>query len=287
MRKLVVFIGVASAALCLFGFFGALHPALDTLALGRPFFAGMAMFGALAVIGKPRKALLLGIGVAGIVSVLTPMRAGSVDGDFLVYVKNMHHKHADIDALVKDIRKQSVNAVLLQEVPTSGSRISWMLRSEFPHQHTCPHGIGHGLVVLSKAEFVSPPRCTKKRVLAAAQISLGDTPVWLVSTHIPWPWPNDARTAEAQARTLLAGMTGPIIMAGDFNMVPWSARVTGLARAANAKRAGPSHATFFRLPVPLAIDHVLAPKGGHVTERPMFGSDHAGLVARVHLGAEP
>jgi len=75
-----------------------------------------------------------------------------------------------------------------------------------------------------------------------------------------------------------------MLIAGDFNMVPWGSSVRSIAKAAESERIGGYVTTFpaFGGLAPLAIDHVLIPKGGQgqIETRPLLGSDHLGLVAR-------
>ena len=95
---------------------------------------------------------------------------------------------------------------------------------------------------------------------------------------------------------VMAGLEGPVILSGDFNMMPWGHSVRRLTRAADVRRAGPLQPTYWlaphgwpagqALPIPLALDQVWAPGGGRAETRPLWGSDHAGVLARVHLDAD-
>ena len=86
----------------------------------------------------------------------------------------------------------------------------------------------------------------------------------------------------------------PTIVAGDFNMTPWSYRLQRLLASAGLRR----HATFlrswptdrypqFRLPAPaFLIDHVLSTpdiKSVSIRMGPNLGSDHLPVIARVRL----
>ena len=86
-------------------------------------------------------------------------------------------------------------------------------------------------------------------------------------------------------RELLSGLNAPIVLAGDFNTLPWTHRMTGAMRLTGTQRAGPTPLTLWhrRMRIPLPLDYVLSPGGGRVEARPLFGSDHMGLVADVLL----
>ena len=74
-------------------------------------------------------------------------------------------------------------------------------------------------------------------------------------------------------------------MAGDFNSVPWTRRVSRLKSLSRTRLAGPTFVTLRhkRLPLSIPIDFVFAPGGGQVELRPLLGSDHHGLLAKVKL----
>ena len=116
-------------------------------------------------------------------------------------------------------------------------------------------------------------------------MSIDDQSVWLASVHIPWHWPINSRVNELEAEQMLKALDGPIVMAGDFNSVPWTRRVSRLKTLSRTRMAGPAFLTLRhgRLPLPLPIDFVFSPGGGEVELRPLFGSDHHGLLATVKL----
>ena len=91
---------------------------------------------------------------------------------------------------------------------------------------------------------------------------------------------------------LRAAHKGPLIIAGDLNMTPWSYRLQRFLARADMRR----HATFlrswptdgqFRLPFPaFLIDHVLTTpdiKTVSIRIGPKLGSDHLPVVAVLRL----
>jgi endonuclease/exonuclease/phosphatase (EEP) superfamily protein YafD len=121
--------------------------------------------------------------------------------------------------------------------------------------------------------------------LAAMQVlvtdSQGQSPVWIVSVHLHWPWPHTQQDHVAVLLPVLAGLEGSVVMGGDFNMVRWAHSVRQMAVAARATPAGPSSGTYlgFAPLMRLPIDHVFSPGGGRLELRPPLGSDHLGLLA--------
>ncbi len=86
----------------------------------------------------------------------------------------------------------------------------------------------------------------------------------------------------------LASVARPVLVGGDFNMVPWSHTLARFAQATGTERAG---SILYTLPlaggwVALPIDHVLVPRGmGRSGTRrlPLLGSDHHGVLAGFAL----
>jgi endonuclease/exonuclease/phosphatase (EEP) superfamily protein YafD len=115
--------------------------------------------------------------------------------------------------------------------------------------------------------------------------SQGQVPVWIVSVHLHWPWPYGQQDHVAELLPVLAGLEGPAVVAGDFNMVRWAHSVRQIAAAARVVPAGPSNGTFlgFAPLLHLPIDHAFSPAGGRLDLRPALGSDHLGLLARLGL----
>ena len=104
----------------------------------------------------------------------------------------------------------------------------------------------------------------------------------VLSLHLHWPFPYGQRAQVAALSPELAAVPGAVLVGGDFNMVPWGWPLEAIGLATRTVRAGPAW-TSFRVKdwLPLSIDHVLAPGSGLVERRPLLGSDHHGLLARL------
>ena len=115
----------------------------------------------------------------------------------------------------------------------------------------------------------------------------------VVGVHLALPFRAEQQTNHiARLTALRGGVAGPLIIAGDFNMTPWSYRLqqllasTGLRRHATFLRSWPTDGQY-RLPWPtFLIDHVLTtPEIKSVSIRigPALGSDHLPVVAALRL----
>jgi endonuclease/exonuclease/phosphatase (EEP) superfamily protein YafD len=231
------------------GYMGWLHPLGDALAVGRgP--ASVAVF------------LLSLLGI----------RMG------------MFYENNDLAGLEADIRDAAPLALTLQEVSGPNLALLTNLEDLFPHQFHCPQGRRGGTAVASQLPAV-PGATVCVPGLSAMQVIFRDEPVWIVSVHLSWPWPYGQAAHVADLRPVLAGLEGPVLMGGDFNMVRWALSVRRLAAEARGQVAGPSKGSYtglWFLPS-LPIDHVIAPGGGRVVQRPGLGSDHLGLLANLAL----
>jgi endonuclease/exonuclease/phosphatase (EEP) superfamily protein YafD len=267
------------------GFLGWLHPAGDLIAVGR----GHAVV-AVLVLGIAASAF--GMRMAAFWAILFALVAGTpvvlaavfpgAPGTFSLYQKNLRFDNASLSALAEDIRAADPLAITLQEVSEPNEALLADLADRWPHQLVCPFaGVGSTAVLSRLAPVAGASVCAPG--LAALQVREEDRAIWVVSIHLHWPWPYRQASHARDLRVVLAGLNGPVLIGGDFNMVRWGHSVRSLAQAARVIPASPSPATFLRFGplLELPIDHALAPKGGRVQLRPALGSDHLGLLAQL------
>jgi endonuclease/exonuclease/phosphatase (EEP) superfamily protein YafD len=284
-----VWVGLVRTALVLSiaalagGYLGALHPAGDSLAVGRAPAAG-----AVAVLAL--LAVRAGLGLAGFGALMLALVAGvqvgmsyvltGPPGQVVLYQKNLRFDNAELVALEADIRDAAPEVLTLQEVSDPNLALLKGLQDLLPHQLVCPFGRVGGTGIATRLTPVAGATLCAPG-LAAMQVLREDRPIWLVSVHLHWPWPYRQADQLADLLPVLAGLDGPVLMAGDFNMVRWGASVTAMARVAGVVPAGPSRGTYlgFEPWQSLPIDHVFAPQGGRIALRGAFGSDHLGLLA--------
>jgi endonuclease/exonuclease/phosphatase (EEP) superfamily protein YafD len=267
------------------GFLGWLHPAGDLIAVGRGYaVAAVLVLGIAASLFGMRMAAFWSILfalVAGLPVVLATVFPGA-PGTFTLYQKNLRFDNASLPALAEDIRAADPLVITLQEVSEPNRALLAGLADRWPHQFVCSAtGVG-GTAVASRLPVVEGATLCA-RGLAATQVIHDGQPVWVVSVHLSWPWPYGQAAHARELRGVLAGLEGPVLIGGDFNMVRWGHSVQALARVAGVIPAGPSSGTYlgFRVLPMLAIDHAFAPNGGRIEPRPALGSDHLGLLARL------
>lgn len=283
MRQFLVLVALLFALLIGVSFAGNIHRSFDALAMVRPALCIGCLLGVFAARQSLLRFMFFAITLAAFASVLMffiPQKAG---GDVRVYSKNLWFANKQLPALVADIKQANVDAVMLQEVSDQNRHVLDLLRKDFPHQHLCRFSNWSGIAVASKKPFIAAPKCSTSRALAAVPINFENDRLWLVSAHIPWPWPWDSNMNEIAAEALLRSLKGKIVIAGDFNIFPWTSRVTRLSAITKTQAAGPTRFTLLYRHVPLPIDLALSPRGGSTEKRPLLGSDHAGLIADLAL----
>lgn len=266
------------------GYLGWLHPIGDSFSVGRAYAAGAVAFLALlsirsglmmAAFGSLLLALIVGIQVA--LSFYWPGPPGSI----VLYQKNMLYRNDDLAGLEADIRKVAPVALTLQEVSAPNTSMLVALADILPHQLHCTGRRGGTAIATSLPPVPGTELCVPG--MAAMQVTWRERQIWLVSVHLSWPWPYGQAEHGVELRRELATLDGPVLMAGDFNMVRWAHSVTSLAQSARAMPAGPSRGTFlgFGRVLALPIDHAFAPNGGRIRLRGALGSDHLGIVAEL------
>ncbi len=285
IRSVLVALSFVAGLLVIVGFLGHLHRSFDTIAMGQPIFGVISIVGIFAARSFWLKlffALAFAAAFFTTARLFLPQQPGS---DLRVYSKNLWHANSEIPALVADIESTDADVVMLQEVSDGNREVLSLLEKSFPHQHFCRFSNWSGIALASRHPIKGQPICSNWRAVAAAPVQIEDSIVWVVSAHIPWPWPHDSTESEAEATRVLANLDGAIVIGGDFNIMPWSGRVGRIASLTKTQLAVPVRPTFNFRQLPLPIDFVLAPRGGSLEVRPLFGSDHAGVLANVRLWA--
>lgn len=274
------------------GFLGDYHPAGDSFAVFRPQIAiGAILCSVLLWIASARKWALLGLVSA--VAALAPVywvggfAADPLGGTYSLYQKNMRFRVDDPGLLADDILIRRPDFVTLQEVSGANMAVFDPLDDVYQWRQSCPFATVGGVAVASRWPIVpGTGMCAESDGLAAMQVTTPKGPVWVVSIHLHWPWPNSQPAHIARLLPVLSELEGPIVIGGDFNMVPWSHSLERIADVSKTKRIGPPHVTLTKMKgwMRVPIDHVLVSGGvGNVQRLSQLGSDHFGLLGRFTL----
>lgn len=284
-----VFWSVTALGLCtlLFSFAGALHPLGDSLAVFRTQIACLGLIWiALGVWtgAAPASAAVIAIPVAAaMIPALVSYVRPEVPGPTTLYQKNMSFRLADTAPLEEDIRSAAPDVLTLQEVTPANTALLMALEDSLPSQLICPFEAVGAVAVASRWPIVPGSASVCVEGLAAMQVQTERGPLWVAAIHLHWPWPYRQAEERDAIAAALRTLEGPVVLAGDFNMVPWSRTMQVLTDATGTRRAGRTRTT---LPMlgrlwSLPIDHAIVPDGPASTEtRPLLGSDHMGLLVR-------
>jgi endonuclease/exonuclease/phosphatase (EEP) superfamily protein YafD len=269
---------------------GALHGIGDSLAVFRQFWAiALGVCSLLLLRGYLRTAFF---GAISVTLVLAPATVGylrsetQVGNAFSLYQKNLLFSNPTFDDVAADISQLSPDFVTLEEVSDFNRDVYDNLAETYTSHLYCPFTLG-SLAALSKWPVVEDTMtCGGSKGFAAMQLETSAGLVWLIAVHLHWPYPFGQPLQVAQVLEEISKLDGKIVIAGDFNMVPWSYTLRAFQRVSGSERAGPIVQTLHLddIPVKLPIDHILVPGGvGELTLRPRFGSDHVGLLLRFDL----
>ncbi|QQA44288.1 endonuclease/exonuclease/phosphatase family protein [Pelagovum pacificum] len=274
-------------------YLGRWHGAGDSVAVFRFELSLLLLVGSAVLAGLgPRGGAVTGLVlalVAGGPIALGMARTGvAPDGPAVtLYQKNLLYLGLEQQAIIGDILAAAPDVVTLEEVSPANRPVVEALRGEYPSVTLCPFsGAGAGdVAVLSRYPMVDGSSVCAPG-LAAMTVRRDDgTELTVAGLHLFWPWPYEQRAQVAEILGTLRDLDAPVLLAGDFNMVPWSWSLRSIGRASGSHRVGPVEKTIDRGSrlLRLRIDHVLAPDGwtGTVERRPRFGSDHYGLLATV------
>ena len=300
---------VIGAILTLIGLLARWFPALDIVNNGLPFL----LVGALIV------AILAALARSGLLTVLALLLAiidcthftlaleggaqEAAEGAprFLrVVTFNVWHHNDRIDDIAKFLSDTDADLVVMQEMtPDNWSKLREVLGSRYPYS------LGdYGLVILSKYKIDENGRVDRggmppwaSLILRWAKIEVNGTQVTFAGAHLARPFYPKLQYADVVTLAdFVRHQTGPLIVAGDLNVTPWTDKLTGFTQATGLKRYNtfhftwPLHARGLTLLPFVAIDHVFASPGfAKIATQagPWLGSDHRPVIADIALAPTP
>ncbi len=293
----ILLVGAASVliGLVVLGFTGSVFAPGDAVTIVRPQLGLLLMiFAAVLWLTKARRTALIAL-------IAATMALGSVASGFFMsgtdcpgeclklYQKNLLSTAWPRYPLAADIIASGAEIVTLQEVSDHNREHMENLFAHFPFAVICKFRPEQDVAVLTSLTAVDGSAfCLEDAGMAGIQVLAPDGRlIWLVSVHLEWPFPFDQFRQSRLVAKRITELEGPVLIAGDFNMVPWGASVRRIGNAAGNRHLGGFRNTFdwgsWVLPLPL--DTVLVPQGaiGMFELRPYMGSDHLGVLARISL----
>lgn len=238
--------------------------------------------------------------VFGLISIFPhsfPIQAHA-EGNAYIQLKlmqlNLLFMNRRLDSVARLARDRDVDVITLQEVNKRTGRLLSLLKKDYPYQVRCSFQSVGGIAVLSRLPLAqgSSRGCLAKNGTAWLRIKLGKQAVTIASIHLHWPYPFSQYEQVSNLEKQLPNIMQPMILAGDFNAVPWSHSVNRLAKASQTRVTEGLRFSFYLnmmgtiLPIGLPLDHVLVPKDFVVKSialGPKVGSDHSSVFANIAI----
>ena len=227
-----------------------------------------------------------------------PLETAAIGTPLKVVTLNTLYWADNTDKIVRFIRKETPDIILLQELPIEKLTILNLLRNDYPWQKHCAELADCGLAILSRtpwreASIVFRPEKNERYVWARFGPDFANMTV--AGVHLNWPYFSNQRSDLETLYRDLPKSSGPVLIAGDFNATPWSWTLQSFTAANNLWPAGPFRPTWpvrkfsqdavCGLCIPqIQIDHVLVSGQFRILNSrtgPYVGSDHLPLIVDI------
>lgn len=204
---------------------------------------------------------------------------------------NMWVGDRPLDDVAAFLNAEDADVVVLQEFNAAhAKRLLPRLKELYPHQLSCADDRSCLMALLSKtpwtdADFIKHSRSNP--ALVWARFGEGQAAYRIATLHNAWPF---QASAQANHTDWLIewrkSISEPLLMAGDFNLTPFSWKLskfawkTGLKRYATYQRTWPGH----RYAPAFLIDNIFSTDAFRPIEvrtGPALQSDHLPLIARI------
>lgn len=181
------------------------------------------------------------------------------------------------------------DVVVLSELGPEKQALPAALKAVYPYQSSCAHRYDCSIALLSRVPFEAAGTVPYTKEMPAFVWARFAGALHVIGTHIYRPSRSPglhARQTEAVAR-FIQRIDGPVVLAGDLNMSPWSYGYKTLKTQAGLKAARwltPSWPAWPVVMPQVALDHILISQDLTFVASgtgPAVGSDHLPVFARI------
>ncbi len=301
LRALVICLALATLG----GFFRDWAWWLDVLSDFRAQYAIAAAMLLIAALARRRvkETLLALVLVAVNGAMLTPflLQSAGPPGAIKIISFNLNQHNLDSAPTLDFLRRENADVVIVTEATETWLKAFEQLSDLYPHRFYAPPHWGpgdkpHMVGLLSKLAWVETgvmrSDMTSRAFGVWARFPAASPSLTVSGVHLMNPLYHPAEHQKAEAEKLastLRRFQGPVVVAGDFNMTPFSIRYGNLLRDTGLRRAGgglnPTWPSLLA-PLGLALDHVLVGRGvknATLRSGPRLGSDHLPIVGTFSL----
>ena len=244
------------------------------------------------------------VNAAWIVPYFVPQLTKPVSKTVKVMSANVLTSNTEYSTFIQTVGEHNPDIVVVLEVNEKWKQeIAGQLSDDYPHQNIIAKDHNFGIGVLSKLPFeniasiISP--ATELISLDVRFVGPTGRPLRLIATH-PFP-PLSQYCFETRSQQLieLATLLDPAednIVAGDFNLTPWSPVFSEVLTAGDLKDASVGFgiaATWHAFPTfigGIQIDHILISRSltsiNHTVSQ-AYGSDHRAVIVEIQLPIAP
>jgi endonuclease/exonuclease/phosphatase (EEP) superfamily protein YafD len=270
-RALFLLLAFLSGTALLLGYFGSVHPSLDSFAHFRLHLAVLTVLAGLLLMLVRRKAVGFLFVFAAAIPLFVHMEYfdGRSPAEIVALVRenlprdiaeksdrlvsevgtapryklmhaNLHFDLPDPKEFLRLVGEAKPDVLTLNEVSAVWLPVVETLKATYPQQLTCSASDQIGSVaILSKRPFAGDALngCTNDGVLALQKVDFGGRVVMIGAAHLLWPWPDPQaqQITEMRDRLRAAGdAASPILFAGDLNAAPWSHAAKRISAFLNA-----------------------------------------------------
>lgn len=213
-------------------------------------------------------------------------------GQLRLMSANVLTSNRDYERFLAAVRAADPDVLLVMEIDDRWLQELEVLRDDYPHGTSAPRSDNFGIGLLSKM----PVEAQEVIYVGGAgvpsiqaRLKVGEGKVDLVGTHPLPPTGKNATLRNQQLAAIaerVAGLDGPVIVAGDLNVTPWSPFFRRLLSRSGLRDSRPGFGVQATWPsrfgaAGIPIDHVLIADGIYVKDRqvgPAFGSDHRPVI---------
>ena len=203
---------------------------------------------------------------------------------------NLWGGNEHVEAINGFLLDANADVVVLQEVQDIHEELLALLKKAYPYR------VGDGsLVILSKYRIIASGRVDRASdplmIIRWAKLDVNANEVKFAGAHLARPFHPALQQADINSLTqFVLSQSGPLILAGDFNMTPWTVKlktftaVTRLQRFNTFCPTWPMRWRNARLHPFVATDNVFA--SHHfaslgTTAGPYLGSDHRPVIVDI------
>jgi endonuclease/exonuclease/phosphatase (EEP) superfamily protein YafD len=225
-----------------------------------------------------------------------PVAAVGTGPQLKVLSVNVSFRQFSARRLIEIVREVEPDVVVLQELTPYAAEVLAPLDDLLAHHFKMPLEGRYGIAVWSRLPLESAgPFALGRQPAIEARVRFGDGVVTVIGVHLNAPTsPRRANARNTELKQLAersAAIEGPLVVAGDFNLTPYSPLFVEWLQASGLTdtRRGRTPSVSWPAVLPILgipIDHVaVSPEFAILAHHrlPDFGSDHYGVLAELEL----